>query len=303
MITRILAPVLNPVIHALMPTDRDHRRYNPRGITTYNPRGRGHDRGLWSPNPSPTSILLGVGLAAAAAIGGYALHKKYMSGDPNRIIPPVDPKLPAYVKAGATLGESQSVIDDIQQPIYLATYDAPDPDEFSALVPAVHVLTNTTITPLNRAIFGLDPETLTQPRDNSWTGWDMAGQKLTGQKSPKAIALLVTDVTGDFAQNAYEYVLAAINQSESSWETDEVRDTTIANILSNIAPEIDWSQGLQPYVATSDAYTLWSAVLLIGQVAYQNLVNKASVGPEGSVGPQPPGFIPPAPGPLVFSPY
>lgn len=287
MFTRLLAPVVNPVLSALHVSD--DRRANPH--THRRPYSRGHGGGIFSPNPTTGGILLGVAIAAAAVGGGYLLHRELMGGkDPNKLTPPPpdpDIALEEHIKPGATLGESPEIMEEIVQPIYLATYDAPDPDEFAARVSEIGVLTNTTITALDRVIFGMD--TSLSEKSNTWIGWQ-GDQQLTGQKSPKAAALLVTNVTPEFMKVAWDWALYYIKADNSNWNTDAARDATVSKILTAMAPELDWSQGLQPYNAASAAWTAWTAVKLLAHVAYQSLVNSS-----GLEGVEIPGVVVPPP--------
>jgi len=232
-------------------------------------------------NPSPLTIALGIGVSAAVVGAGvaYFRHRDQSSGGgklPPPRLDPTDPNnvLANFVKLGATLGASQFVVDDVAQPIYLARAGSSNAGGY-AEVSELAVLANTQILELDQAIFGMDPENLQQSKENSWTGWDENNSRMYGQQSPKAIALLVTNVTGDFARFAYEYLLGLIGEDEAAWETAEARDATIQHVVSEIAPQLDWSQGLAPYTYGDAAYFAWTAVELLGQVGYQTLVHKS----------------------------
>lgn len=237
-------------------------------------------------NPSPLTIALGIGVSAAVVGAGVAWwrQRERAAGQlPPPRLDPTDPNnaLASFVKLGATLGESQYVVDDVAQPIYLAS---PTPggntaEDYSttrfAVVSELSVWVNNGPMEFTEVIFGVDQNNIEQLKQDTWTAWDDNDKQVYGQNSPKAIALLVTNVTGDFARFAYEYVLSQIGQDEAVWETPEARDETIKKILLQLAPQIDWSQGLAPYTYGDAAYFAWTAVELLGQVGYQTLVNKS----------------------------
>ena len=236
-----------------------------------NPNGKLRVR---APNPSAGSVLLGVAIAGVAVAGGAFIYKQMndplkSGGNPNNVDP--DEVLKDFVKLGATLGDSDYVVNDIAQPIYLSTTGS---GVQYPKVTEIAVLTNTTVQPLDEVIFGMDPANLqTTPKANAWYGW-LDGQPMTGTKTPKAVALLVTNVTGEFARFAYEFALSRIAQNPQAWEAAN-RDVTIADILSKIAPRLDWTHGITPYTYGDAAYYAWLAVETIGTVAQQSLQNKS----------------------------
>lgn len=248
------------------PKKNGRRAANPRTSIASRPQLRLH-------NPSAGSLLLGVVVAGAAVAGGVAIYKHIHDpmkggGNPNNQDP--DAVLKDFVKVGATLGESDYVVTDIKQPVYLSTSGT---GTQYPKVSEIAVLTNTTIQPLDEVIFGMDPANLsTVQKENAWYGW-LNGKPMTGTKSPKAVALLITNVTGEFARFAYEYALSRIAQNPQAWDAGN-RDTTIAGILAQIAPKLDWSKGLSPYTFGDAAYYAWVAVETIGTVAQQSLQNK-----------------------------
>lgn len=231
-------------------------------------------------NPSPLTIALGIGVSAAVVGAGVAYWRHRNQG-PAKLTPPrLDPEDPnnalaSFVKLGATIGDSQFIVDDIEQPIYLARAGSSNEGGY-AEVSELAIWVNNGPVEYAQAIFGMDPANLLQNKENAWVAWDENNKRNYGQKTPKAIALLVTNVTGDFARFAYEYVLGLVAQDEGAWETAEARDATIQHILTELAPQLDWSQGLAPYVYGDAAYFAWTAVELLGQVGYQSLYNKSA---------------------------
>lgn len=239
-------------------------RFNP----FWSDDSRGHVR---LPNPSPMAVLFGVGVAAAAVGGGYLLYESiYGSSDPNKPNKDPDKVLAGFVAPGATLDASPYVIDDVQQPIYLSRTEI---GEGYARVPDLTVQLGDQ-TAVELAAFGMDANGDPSERDVTVAVTGGATQTWSGSAG-KAIGALVTNVTGEFARAAYEYALAFISPDGEAWDSEQ--DVTIAKILTKIAPDLDWSQGLQPYTAADAAYTAWVAVLTIGNVAYQSLANKSAM--------------------------
>jgi len=89
---------------------------------------------------------------------------------------------------------------------------------------------------------------------------------------------LVTDITQERANIAYEYVLNLLGQEEVSVATPAERDAVIKRVVSVIAPRVDWSQGLSPYAYGQPESRVWVGVQLIVELANQSYFNKQALG-------------------------
>jgi len=295
MFHRILAPVVNPILETLGLHAHANSRHSP-GI-----RGRA---GVEA-NPSGLSLLAGVAIAAAAIGGGYWLHKSMSGSILPKVVPPTpvepDEFIASHIHLGATLGKAPDVVADIEGPILLAR----TANATFARAPELAINFGDGVREMSAVTFGapkIKNGSSYDPLSISFVEED-GGASDVFTEGP-SIGTLVTNTTGEFTQAAYEYALLYIDETINNWGTDAQQDETIKKILANVAPEINWTNGLQDYGAHTLAYMLWVATMTIGEVAYQSFVNKtheATVQPEvGGVPLQPPepdepddAFLPP----------
>jgi hypothetical protein len=239
-------------------------------------------------NPISTGVAVGlaiVGIGAAGAGAGY-LWKRRKQKKANELPPSdVDPDevLKEFVQIGADLEGAPEVVADIMQPIKLAKPGLDD--RWWPKVSELAVYANNGALALDSALFGETPIAPSTSEPNTWYGW-MGDKSYTGKKTPKAIALLVTNVTPEFARAAYEWMLSKISVGSMSNEADDwtrtvngavvstTRDEVVQEVLETIAPDLDWSQGISPYRFGDAAYYAWTATELLGEVARQSWLNK-----------------------------
>lgn len=246
-----------------------------------NRRSRGRSRrnnpcgcgGLVSENPGALGWVGILGATALALGGGYWLYNELTHPPVQQPVGPgpyVDPanKLAGILKTGATLGEAPFVVNDVQQPIALASPLGSNMAGYP-VVPELMVQTSTGQVGLAEAWFGSPLPSVAD--DQAWMAWLPSNQQIEGRAQPKAIAALVTNVNGDFARFVYEAFLAEL---AALGEAPENLDAIIADVLAEAAPGVDWSQGLAPYVYEDAAYKVWIAAQLIGTVAALSADNK-----------------------------
>lgn len=246
----------------------DAPKQNPGEDNPRRRRRRGRRRNP-STNPSMFSTVLAVGLGLAAAGGGYLLYKRYG----HKLQPKLPPAeaLAGALMPGATLAAAPFVVQDVMQPVQLSTNAAALPSGYD-LVPDLAVASGqTTSMPMSNINFGSDAGG--NPNPTMWSGRDAAGNTNSGQAQPKAIAALVTNVTGEFARELYERALAKI-AGGVDWTDGAARDAAIKSILERAAPRVDYSRGLEPYVVGDPASIAWYAAQLLGAVANQSYWNK-----------------------------
>jgi hypothetical protein len=227
-----------------------------------------------NPTGGTVALLLGGGLAAFGV--GYLIYQARHKAPYGQKVPP-EVALQGMFADGEILGAAPSVVADVMQPIALAV-TSPPPSGYSHVEEIVV-----------RAPGSLDesPQSLRNvefgsgyggtPNEMMWEGRLLDGTEATGvapANADKAIASLVTGVTGETAHAIYEAALGIINKYGADWEDGGQRDAMTIQILQFVAPGVDWSQGLQPYAHGDAPSRFWNAAQLIGSVAEQSLMNK-----------------------------
>jgi hypothetical protein len=85
---------------------------------------------------------------------------------------------------------------------------------------------------------------------------------------------LVTNLTSDTADVAYNYMLFLAAEKGMDMSNPTVRDEATQRTLSRVAPRVDWTKGLQPYTVGSPEFDVWLGVQMLGEIAYQSYWNK-----------------------------
>lgn len=91
---------------------------------------------------------------------------------------------------------------------------------------------------------------------------------------------LVTDLTADMgsergaATKAWNMMNHLVANKGYDLENPQMRDQAVQETLAVVAPNMDWSKGLQPYTVDSPPYQVWTGVELLGTIAYQSYWNK-----------------------------
>lgn len=85
---------------------------------------------------------------------------------------------------------------------------------------------------------------------------------------------VVTNLTSDGNTLAYDQMSALVAEKGVDMTDPTARDAAIQEALTVIAPEVDWSQGLQPYAFGSPEVDTWIGVQTVGEIAHQSHWNK-----------------------------
>lgn len=233
-------------------------------------------------NPAGTTVALAIGVGIAAVGAGYGAYRlaerrkakkaKELPGAPNGL---------AGVVANATLHEAPFMVEDIMQPILLQTPADPLPidDEFDRVenisVQIVRPSGETTIEQPAGVAFGVRGEIGESEKQIVLVEPD--GDLEVHHTSDKAIAYLITGLSPESAQLAYELALVHIADKNVDWADPQARDAATMQILTSIAPKVDWSQGLRPYSYGSAHWKAWVGVQTVGTVANQSIFNKRAL--------------------------
>lgn len=226
-------------------------------------------------NPvSTTALLIGGGVLAAGA--GYLIYKSTHKTPYGQQLPPAQ-TLANMFADGEILAAAPSVVADVMQPIALSI-KSPPPSGYShveEIVVRAPGTLNEAPQSLSNVDFGSGSGGV--PNDLMWEGRLLDGTIATGvapAASDKAIASLVTGVTGEAAAVIYEAALGIIAKYGADWDNGGQRDAMTIQILQIVVPGVDYSKGLQPYALGDDPSRFWLAVQLIGSVANQSYWNK-----------------------------
>lgn len=259
------APAKAPAKPAAEENPRRRRR-SRKGRRRHNPRRR-----------NPVASTLGIlGIAVVATGVGYFGYRAYQRK--HALNKPLAESLASMLKPGATLAEVPFIVADVMQPVALTTVPIAGLSGYS-LVPDIVVhapgtLSNDEPMALRNVEFGSGA--MGVPNDMMWEGRKLDGEEVTGVAAEgvgQAIGSLVTNVTPDTARQIYERTLAKL-AAGGEWESGH--DAIIASILGQLAPSVDWSRGLAPYVRGDAASQVWSATQTIGAVASQSYSNKVA---------------------------
>ncbi len=236
-------------------------------------------------NPSTAATIgLALGTAVVAAGAGYGLHKLTKGGTqlPGRKKSLTPSEALESVVSNSTLEAASFMVDDIQEPISLRlsgsnTANLPFASEQFAVVQQLRVKVDrpagvSTIEEPASATFGLFDEQ--ELADNELLLSDDAGGTARYPLKAKAISSLITGLSPDSAQLAYELALIQIADKEVVWSDLKQREDAIKEILSAVAPKVDWSQGLQPFAYGDRGWQAWVGVETVGWIADQSLANK-----------------------------
>lgn len=225
--------------------------------------------------------IAAVGLGALAIGGGYLAFKGWQRMRGQKKLPP-DTALAGILVTGATLADAPKVVADVKGPVQLATGDG-IPAGYT-MAPTLRVLLENedgTYTArdvknvsLGAASSGVVDDVALSGRMPDGSIFDQRNE-LPGGMSEKAIARLVTGVKGTFARDLYERMLNEIVNKKVDWEDGNARDAAIKHVLGIIAPQVDYSRGLEPYAFGDAASSAWHAAHLMGSVAQQSVLNKA----------------------------
>lgn len=84
---------------------------------------------------------------------------------------------------------------------------------------------------------------------------------------------IVTDLTHERANIAYEYLLFLVKDEELDLSDPVTRDEIVQRTVSTIAPRVDWTQGLV-YAFNSPEGLVWRGVQTLAEIAHQSYWNK-----------------------------
>jgi hypothetical protein len=226
-----------------------------------------------NPTGGTVALLLGGGLAAFGV--GYLIYQARHKAPYGQRVPP-EVALQGMLSDGEILGASPYIVGDVMQPIALAISPAPSGySQVEEIVVRAPGTLNEAPQQLRNVDFGSGVEGV--PNEMMWEGRLLDGTVVQGvapANADKAVASLVTNVSGDTARFLYEAALGIISKTGADWDNGGQRDAMTIQILQAVAPGVDWSQGLRPYAVGSDPYRFWIASQLIGTVAEQSLMNK-----------------------------
>lgn len=233
--------------------------------------GRGGRRS----NPRASLLALGLSASVLAVGAGYAAYHVNRRRQSKKSIEPAA-KLQGIL-GNSTLEEAQFVVGDIAQPIALrqSSESLQVADGFDP-VPKLQIKIErpngeTTIEQPAGAIFG--PE-----GDGAMVDLlDETGDYSRYSTTDKAIAYLITGLSTDAAQLAYELALIHLDAGVD-WSDPSARDTATAEILTKIAPSVDWSEGMSPYAYGGPESQAWIGVQIVGTIANQSYYNKRTFG-------------------------
>lgn len=114
-----------------------------------------------------------------------------------------------------------------------------------------------------------------QPRTMTLDGTIVDGD-MTLENSTD-VANLVTDISQERSNIAYEYALNLIANEDASTATSQERDALIKRVVAVIAPRVDWSKGFV-FAFDSPEGRVWRGVQLIVELASQSYFNKQALG-------------------------
>jgi len=253
------------------------RQANPSGDSEENPRRRRRRRRR-NPerNPAGAGSIVGLLLiGVAAGTVGYFGYREVRRRQKSRMLATsVDEAL----SMGATLEAAKDVMDDVQQPIALTIAPIPGFSGYAVVsditVYAPGTLSASSPVSLKNVEFGSDAGG--GENDLAYSGRMLDGTEFNGVASPtsdKAISALVVNVTPSFASKIYGELKAAMSGGKLDWNDPTTRDKTIAGVLRNVVPSVDWSKGLAPYVRNDKPSQLWYATQTLGALADQTYWN------------------------------
>jgi hypothetical protein len=88
---------------------------------------------------------------------------------------------------------------------------------------------------------------------------------------------LVTDMTHERANIAYEYMLHLVGNKGMDLSDATTRDEAVRRTAAVTAPRVDWSKGLSPYAYDSPEGLVWRGIELLGELAHQSYWNKQAM--------------------------
>lgn len=208
-----------------------------------------------------------IGLALAGVGVGYVVYKQVKKGS----VAAGGPLVEDVLDAGGTLADAPGVVADVKQIVSL-TSAMPEAAGFS-YAPTVALDNAGVLQNMSSVSFGAGDGGV--PDERSWNGRTTAGAVVSGQVTdgPKAIAALVTGVTGDFAAQLYEWSLNEIANKEAAWDDAPMRDATIRAVLKRVMPREDFASGTLGAFGSPKS-KVWGAAQLLGAVAWQSYWNK-----------------------------
>ena len=233
-------------------------------------------------NPAGTTIALAIGAGVVAVGTGYTLYRVTKGG--KALKPGAKDLTPEQALQGvignSTLEEAAFMVADVQQPILLQTPKDPLPvdDEFDRVdqirIKIVRPSGETTIEEPAGIVLGTATDTL---NDNEIVLIQADGDLERYYPPEKSIAYLITGLSPESAQLAYELATVHFADNGVDWTNMAARDTATQQILSAVAPKVDWTQGLKPHTYGSAAWKAWSGVQLVGTIAWQSYFNKRAL--------------------------
>ena len=233
-------------------------------------------------NPAATTIAVAIGAGVVAVGTGYTIYRVTKGG---KALKPGDKDLtPEQALQGvignSTLEETAFMVADVQQPILLQTPKDPIAvdEEFDRVdkirVKIVRPSGETTIEEPAGIALGTATDTI---NDNEIVLFQADGDLERYYPPNKAIAYLITGLSPEAAQLAYELANVHFAEKGVDWTNMAARDTATQQILSALAPKVDWTQGLKPHTYGSAAWKAWSGVQLVGTIAWQSYFNKRAL--------------------------
>ncbi len=234
-------------------------------------------------NPAMLTVALAVGAGVVAVGAGYGLYRvtkgrKALKAADKDLTP--EQALQGVI-GNSTLEEATFMVQDIQQPILLQTPTDPIAvdDVFDRVdqirVKIVRPAGETTIEePAGIALGTAQDASLI---DNEIVLFEADGDFARFTPPQKAIAYLITGLSPEAAQLAYELVNVRFYELGGDWTDMAQRDAMTQQILSAVAPKVDWTQGLKPHTYGSAAWKAWSGVQLVGTIAWQSYFNKQAL--------------------------
>lgn len=86
--------------------------------------------------------------------------------------------------------------------------------------------------------------------------------------------LLVTNLTPSATKKAYQYMQHWVENKGYDLSNPSMRDKAVQLTLSEIAPDVDWTQGLQPYAYGTPQVDVWLGTQMLGEMAHQSYWNQ-----------------------------
>lgn len=233
-------------------------------------------------------VTLGTGVAVAAVREKDVKPRKPKHGQVGPAPGPVESSLSGVYAEGATLGaiSDASVLQAIQAPVAISMYDinegdgaaAPTTSGFPAVTRAESLVTrgrDGDLIPLEYIAVSADGSVNFQvDKDALLAGGvavDLDADVPVAGGGQAQILRLVTGLTGGAAAHAYAKAVALVrDQNYLLDEPSGTRDDYVRQVLDELAPHIDWSEGPEGLAVGSPAWEAWMGVDLVGQVAYQN---------------------------------